>query len=63
MGLFGLKTGIYFANFGLESGMVFNGTTGVYECVYRFNSKKNKNEIEMCEIENHLKKFFVCALI
>ena len=27
---FGLKTGIHFAHFGLESGMVFEGTTGVY---------------------------------
>ena len=33
---FGLKTGIHFAYFGLESGMVFEGTTGVYECIYRF---------------------------
>ena len=33
---FGLKTGIDFAHFGLESGMVFEGTTGVYECIYRF---------------------------
>ena len=36
---FGLKTGIDFAHFGLESGMVFEGTTGVYERIYRFNSK------------------------
>ena len=37
---FGLKTGIDFAHFGLESAsMVFEGTTGVYECIYRFNSK------------------------
>ena len=28
---FGLKKVIYFAHFGLESGMVFEGTTGVYE--------------------------------
>ena len=28
---FGLKTGIDFAHFGLESGMVFDGPTGVYE--------------------------------
>ena len=28
---FGLKTGIDFAHFGPESGMVFEGTTGVYE--------------------------------
>ena len=31
---FGLKTGIHFAHFGLESGMVFEGTTGVYEDVF-----------------------------
>ena len=36
---FGLKTGIHFAHFGLESGMVFEGATGVYERIYRFNSK------------------------
>ena len=36
---FGLKTGIHFAHFGLESGMVFEGTTGLYECLYHFNSK------------------------
>ena len=27
---FGLKTGIHFGHFGPESGMVFEGTTGVY---------------------------------
>ena len=36
---FGLKTGIHFAHSGLESGMVFEGTTGLYERLYRFNSK------------------------
>ena len=36
---FGLKTGIHFAHFGLESGVVFEGTAGVYERIYRFNSK------------------------
>ena len=36
---FGLKTGIHFAHFGLESGMVFEGTTGVYERICCFNSK------------------------
>ena len=35
----GLKTGINFAHFGLESGMVFEETTGVYERIHRFNSK------------------------
>ena len=39
-GLFcSLKAGIDFAHFGLESGMVFEGTTGVYERIYRFNSE------------------------
>ena len=36
---FGLKTGTDFVHFGLESGMVFEGTTGVYERTYCFNSK------------------------
>ena len=36
---FGLKTGIDFAHFGLESGMVFEGTTGAYERIYRSSSK------------------------
>ena len=36
LGLFGLKTGIEFAHFGLESAMVFEGTTGAYERIYRF---------------------------
>ena len=37
---FGLKTGIDFAHFDLESGMVFEGTTGVYERICCFNSKR-----------------------
>ena len=36
---FGLKTCLHFAHFGLESGWVFEGTTGVYEHFYPFNSK------------------------
>ena len=39
LGRFGLKTGIDFAHFGHESGMVFKGITGLYEHIYRFNSK------------------------
>ena len=31
LGRFGLKTGIHFAYFVLESGMVFEGTTEAYE--------------------------------
>ena len=37
--LFGLKTGIHFAYFVLESGMVFKGTTEAYERIDRLNSK------------------------
>ena len=36
---FGLKTGIHFAHFGLESRMVFEGTAGAYKLIYFFNSK------------------------
>ena len=36
---FGLKEGIHVAYFGLETVMVFERTTGVYERIYRFNSK------------------------
>ena len=36
---FGLKTGLDCAHFSLESGMVFEETTEVYERIYRFNSK------------------------
>ena len=59
-GLFGLKTGIHFAHFGLESGMVYERTTGAY---LSFDFEVNKKEIEICEFEMDLKKCFVCALI
>ena len=36
---FGLKTGVDFVHLGLESGMGFEKTTGLYEHNYRFNSK------------------------
>ena len=37
---FVLETGIHFAHFGLESGMVFEVTTGMYErTMYHFNSR------------------------
>ena len=36
---FGLKTGVHLGQFGLELGMIFGGTTEVYEGIYRFNSK------------------------
>ena len=40
-----LKTGIDFAHFGLESGMGFEGATGIYERICRFDSEgKGKKE-------------------
>ena len=41
---FGLKTGIHFAHFGLESGIVFDGTTGVYERICYFSSEMNTDK-------------------
>ena len=36
-GLLGLKTDIHFAHLGLDSSMVFEGTTGAYERIYRYS--------------------------
>ena len=36
---FGLKANIDFAHFGLESGIVFKRTTGVYERIYHSSSR------------------------
>ena len=41
---FGLKTGIDFDHFGLESGTVFKGTTGVYERIFLFQFQMSKKE-------------------
>ena len=42
---FGLKTGVDSAHFGLESaGMVFKGTMGVDEHIYRFNSIRGRKK-------------------
>ena len=41
---FGLKTGVHFAHFGLESGMLFEGTT---ECMNIFIISIPKQEREM----------------
>ena len=49
-----------FANSALESDMVFEGTTGVYERIYCFNSKMSKKEREIYQFEMDLKNFFVC---
>ena len=65
----GLKTGIHFAHFVLESAMVLEGTTGLtglYERLYRFNSRRvrEKENVKNMRIQNGLKNFeLVCALI
>ena len=44
---FGLETGIDFLHLSLESGMVFEGTTGVYERTYlSIQFQMNKKERE-----------------
>ena len=55
---FGLKTGIHFAHFGLESGIVFEGTMGVYERIYRFKLQMSKKERETCEFKMDLNFLF-----
>ena len=60
---FGLKTGIYFAHFGLESVWFFGGTTRVYERYLSFQFQMNNKEREICEFEMDLKNFLVCTLI
>ena len=37
---FGLKTGMHFDHYGLKSGMVFKETTGAYQRICLFNSKR-----------------------
>ena len=53
---FGLKTGIRFAHFGLESGIVFEGTTG--DDCKSFQFQMSKKEREICEFETNLRNFF-----
>ena len=53
---FGLKMSIHFANFGLESGMVFEE---LRQCmnVLSFQFKMSKKELKKCELEMDLKNF------
>ena len=61
---FDLKTGIDFAYVGVESGMVFEKTTGRYESIYRrFQFQMNKKERELCEFVVDFKSFFVGVLL
>ena len=59
---FGLQRGIHFAHFGLESGIVFEGTTGRSVWTYlSFQFQVGKKEGEMCEFEMDLKNFCLCT--
>ena len=58
MGRFGLKTGINFAHFGVESGMVFGGTHGSVWMYLSFQFQMSKKERNM-RIRNGFDKF-VC---
>ena len=57
--LSGLKMGIHFAYFGLESDMFCEGTTSVYEHIILLSQfQMNKKETEICQFERLLKNFF-----
>ena len=61
---FGLKTGIDFVHFGLESVMGFRGSRN-YGSIWTnlsFQFQMSKKESQICEFEMDLKNFFVCAL-
>ena len=52
---FGLKTGIDPAHFGVESGMVFKGTTGVKNLLFQLQISKTGREI--CQFGINLWQF------
>ena len=62
LGHFGLKTGIPFAHVGLESGVVFEGTTESINVFIISIPKENERKGNM-RIRNGLNHFCVCALI
>ena len=41
------------------SGMVFEGTTGVYESIYQFLFQMSKKERKICKLEMAFKKSFL----
>ena len=58
LGRFGLKTGTHFAPFGLEWGVVFKGTTGVYERILRRRNKtESQNSKQNHKTQNRITKF------
>ena len=61
-GRFGLKTGVHFAHFGLESGRVSRELRERMN-VFMVSIQMSKKEREICEFDMDLKNIFVCALI
>ena len=57
---FGLKTGIHFAHFGLESGVVFEGTAGEYGRYLSFQFQVSKKEREIIMRTRNGFQEFVC---
>ena len=56
---FGLKTGVQFAHFDLESGRYSFRRNHGEECMYLlFQFQMIRKEREMCEFERYFKKFF-----
>ena len=53
--------GIDFAHFGLELGIVYEGITGVYERVYRFDSKSVRKKEKNANSKWHLRNLFCCC--
>ena len=60
---FGLKTGIDFGYFCLESGMVYERTTVVYQRVRRFNSKRIRKKVLNTNSKRILRDLFVAILM
>ena len=60
---FGLKTGIDFAHFGLESSMIYEGTMIVYQCVCRYNSKWMRKKVWNANSKRILRNLFVAVLL
>ena len=62
LGRFGLKTGIHFAHFAVESGIVFEGTTESIN-VFIISIPNEKERKRNMRIRNGFDEFFFCALI
>ena len=56
LGRFGLKTGLHFAHFGLESGMVFEGTTAFIN-VFIISIPNEKERKRNMRIRNGFESF------